>query len=77
MGQVRHGSGTTPFAVRAAIQRSAARQSLFTAMRGARFALGAEPGAGHQSQDGFQVAQAGDGRGYEDGSERTALNGSE
>lgn len=33
-----------------------------------------EPRTGHQSKDGGQVAEAGDGRGHEDGSERTAIN---
>jgi hypothetical protein len=34
--------------------------------RGASFARAAEPGVGHQSQDRGEVAQARDGRGYED-----------
>lgn len=75
MGQVRHKSAATTHAVRAAIQRSIARQSRLSAMRGASVARAAEPGTGHQPKDRGQVAQAGDGRGYEDGSERTAIYG--
>ena len=75
MGQVRHGSATSTHAVRAAIQRSIARQSLFTAMRGASFARAVEPGTRHQPEDGGEVAQAGDGRGHEDRAFGTEVHG--
>ena len=63
MGQVCHGSATTTHGVLAAIQTIAS------------FARDAEPGTGDQPQDGGEVAQAGDGRGPEDGTEGTTLDG--
>ena len=61
MGQVRHGSATTTFAVRAAIQR----------------ALAAEPGAWYQPQDRRKVAQARDGRGPQDRADGTVVHRSD
>src|SRR5690606_8402178 len=52
----------------------ARRQSSNTAI--ASFARAAEPGAGYQPQDRREVAQARDGRGYEDRTDGTALDGS-
>ncbi len=51
------------------------RQSCNTAIAG--FALAAERRVGDQSQDGRQVAEAGDGRGFEDRPEGAALDGSD
>lgn len=51
----------------------ARRQSSSTAI--ASFARAAEPGTGHQPQDGGKVAQARDGRGYEDRADGTKLDG--
>lgn len=48
------------------------RQSSNTAI--ASFARAAEPGARDQSEDGGEVAQAGDGRGYEDRANGTAVH---
>ena len=42
----------------------------------ASFARAAEPGAGHKSQDRCEVAQACDGRGYEDRTVGATLDGS-
>ena len=42
--------------------------------RGASFALSTEPGTGHQSEDSCEMAEAGDGRGYEDRPHRTAVH---
>lgn len=50
----------------------ARRQSSNTAI--ASFARAAEPGTGHQPQDGCEVAQACDGRGYENRADGAALN---
>ena len=50
----------------------ARRQSCNTAI--ASFARAAEPGTGHQPQDGGEVAQAGDSRGHEDRAEGTAVD---
>ena len=74
MGQVRHGSATTAYAVRAAIQRSVARQSRLAVMRGASFARGIEQGTGYQSQDRREVAKAVGGEGLEDWAEGAAFN---
>ena len=43
----------------------------------ASFALGTEPGVRDQSQDGCEVAEAGDGRGSENRPEGTAVKGSD
>jgi hypothetical protein len=74
MGQVRHGSATTTHAVRAAIQRSQVEGLPAISPRAGLRARAAEPGAGHQPQDGCEVAQARDGRGYEDRADGTALD---
>ncbi len=50
----------------------ARRQSSNTAI--ASFARAAEPGARYQSEDRGEVAQAGDGRGYEDRADRAAFH---
>jgi len=54
---------------------NARRQSSNTAI--ASFARAAEPGTGHQPQDGCEVAQACDGRGYENRADGAALNGAD
>lgn len=61
MGQVRHGSATTTYAVRAAIQRSQASLAQLSE-------------ACDQSKDSREVAKARDGRGLEDWSEGAAFN---
>lgn len=43
----------------------------------ARFSRGAEPRTGHQPQERGDVAKAPDGRGHEDGAERTSLGGTQ
>ena len=45
--------------------------------RGASFARATEPGAGHQSQDRREVAEAGDDRRAEDWTKEAALYGSD
>ena len=61
MEQVRHGSATTTHAVRAAIQRSQASLSTLTRAR-------------DQPEDGGEMAEAGDGRGFEDRAEGPSLH---
>jgi hypothetical protein len=75
MGQVRHGSATTTHAVRASIQRSQVEGPPAIGPRAGLRARAAEPGTGHQSDDGREVAQARDGRGYEDRAVGTAFDG--
>jgi hypothetical protein len=74
MGQARHGSASTTHAVRAAIQRSVARQAFAPQTPiGAGFARAAKQGVGHQSQERRKVVQACDGRGSEDRAKGAAL----
>ncbi len=77
MGQVRHGSATTTYAVRAAIMRAGPPPVRGQARMIASFARAAEPRARHQPQDRREVAQARDGRGHEDRAEGTAVNGAD
>jgi hypothetical protein len=74
MGQVRHGSATTTRAVRAAIMGASPPLGRGMARMIAGFARASEPGARHQSQDGGEVAEAGDGRGHEDRPDGTAVH---
>ena len=74
MGQVRHGSATTTHAVRAALMRACPPLVRGLARMIASFARAAEPGTGHQPQDGGEVAQAGNCRGHEDRTVGTAVH---
>ena len=67
MGQVRHGSATITFAVRAAIMRACPPLVRGLARMIESFARAAEPGTRHQPEDGGEVTEAGVGRGYEAG----------
>ena len=73
MGQVRHGSAATTFAVRAAIQRSQAPLSALSEK------LGGNPKTvanwRRRATDGCQLAEAGNGRGSQDVTARTAIFG--
>ena len=74
MGQIRHGSAATTYAVRAAIQRSQIEGPPAIGSRAGLRARAVEHGTGHQPQNRRKVAQAGDGRGYEDWANDTAIN---
>lgn len=77
MGQVRHGSAATTHAVRAAIQRSQVEGLSAIGSRAGLRARAADPGIGHQPQDGGEVAQARHGRGLEDRAEGAPIDGSD
>ncbi len=87
MGQVRHVSDTIePWcAIGSSTMARARRQSSNTAirwlasvclqtLRSASFARAAEPGAGHQRQDGREMAETGNSRGSEDRTDGTPVH---
>ncbi len=88
MGKIRHGSATIEPARRHRFEPAGEgtpsepqysdplpdRALLRNVPRGASFARAVEPGSGYQPQDGCEVAEADDGRGYEDWAVGTALN---
>jgi hypothetical protein len=77
MGQIRRVSAATTYAVRAAIQRSQIEGPPAIGSRAGLRARATEQRTGYKPQNRRKMAQAGDGRGYEDGASGTAITCSE